>query len=138
MKRGSLHRRTPIQRTRRPPIAVTEIPLTASPASCCVPIAQASMSEEDAEATAAVMKSLGDAARVRIVNLLANAGEPVCVCDLTPSLGLAQATVSYHLKKLMSVGLLRREQRGTWAYYSVDGDALARLATVIDAKGGRG
>src|SRR5215217_1555541 len=66
-----------------------------SPAECCVPIARPSLNERDAEATASVFKALSDPSRVRIVNLLANAGEPVCVCDLTPALGLAQATVSF-------------------------------------------
>src|SRR3954470_22287944 len=64
-----------------------------SPAECCVPLGRASLNERDAEATATVFKALSDPARVRIVNVLANAGKPVCVCDLTPALGLAQATV---------------------------------------------
>jgi ArsR family transcriptional regulator len=93
------------------------------------------MSEQDAETTAAVFKALSDPARVRIVNLLANAGDPVCVCDLVTSVGLAQATVSFHLKKLVTAGLLEREQRGTWAYYSVNDEALGRLATVFRTKG---
>jgi DNA-binding transcriptional ArsR family regulator len=37
---------------------------------------------------------------VRIVNLLATAGEPVCACNLNEPVGLAQPTVSHHLKKL--------------------------------------
>ena len=106
-----------------------------SPAECCAPIARASLSERDADATATVFKALSDPSRVRIVNLLANAGEPVCVCDLTPALGLAQATVSFHLKKLMTAGLLRRERRGTWAYYSLDRDALERVGAVFDKEG---
>jgi ArsR family transcriptional regulator len=106
-----------------------------SPAECCVPLERRSLNERDAEATATVFKALADPSRVRIVNLLANAGEPVCVCDLTPALGLAQATVSFHLKKLMTAGLLRRERRGTWAYYSLDRAALERVGTVFDKEG---
>jgi ArsR family transcriptional regulator len=102
-----------------------------APAECCVPLDVRAMSEEDAEATAAVLKALGDPGRVRIVNLLVTAGEPVCVCDLTAQLGLAQSTVSFHLKKLVLAGLLEREQRGVWAYYSVDRDALRRLSVVF-------
>ena len=108
-----------------------------TPAACCVPIGRTPMTERDAEATASVFKALADPSRVRIVNLLANADEPVCVCDLIPSLGLSQATVSFHLKKLTTAGLLEREQRGTWAYYSVDRQALARVGTVFDTEGAR-
>ena len=59
---------------------------------------------------------------------------PVCVCEFMPQLGLAQGTVSHHLKKLLDTGLLDREQRGTWAYYSLRRDALERLATVFQVK----
>ncbi len=83
---------------------------------------------------AAVFKALADPNRVRIVNLLANAPEPVCVCEFMPQLELSQGTVSFHLKKLLDVGLLEREQRGTWAYYSLKRDALERLAVVFEAK----
>ena len=41
---------------------------------------------------------------MRIVNLLASSGEPVCVCDLVEVLGLAQPTVSHHLRKLVDAG----------------------------------
>jgi ArsR family transcriptional regulator len=107
-----------------------------APAACCVPLATTGLSATDAATMASVFKALGDPGRVRIVNLLATAGEPVCVCDLVASLGLAQATVSFHLKKLVSAGLLHREQRGTWAYYSIDDEALERLSTVFRMKEG--
>lgn len=105
------------------------------PVACCAPIAQPHMSEADAEATAAVFKALADPARVRLVNLLAVAEEPVCVCQLTPAIGLSQPTVSHHLKKLVRAGLLQREQRGVWAYYSLDRDGLERAAGVLDLEG---
>lgn len=100
------------------------------PVACCTPLAAPSMSDDEAAATAALFKALGDPARVRIVNLLASADEGVCVCDLTPALGLSQPTVSHHLRKLSDAGLLRREQRGTWAFYSLEPGALERLQAV--------
>ena len=100
------------------------------PVACCTPLTAPSMSDEEATATAALFKALGDPTRVKIVNLLATSDVPVCVCELTPNLGVAQPTVSHHLKKLADAGLLRREQRGTWNYYSLDPAATARLATV--------
>lgn len=111
--------------------------LDVTPAACCTPLAGSAMSEEDAATTATVFKALSDPSRVRIVNLLANAGRAVCVCDLTPQLDLAQPTVSFHLKKLMQAGLLEREQRGIWAYYSVNRETLGRLATVFELEEAR-
>jgi ArsR family transcriptional regulator len=57
------------------------------------------------------------------------------VCHLIEPLGLSQPTVSHHLKKLTDAGLLGREQRGRWAYYSLRSDAARTLAAVVDMKG---
>ena len=102
---------------------------------CCRPLDDDGLSAADAEATAAVFKALSDPARVRIVNLLARNPEAVCVCELTPAIGLSQPTVSHHLKKLVQAGLLQREQRGVWAYYTLDRDGLARAASVFELEG---
>jgi ArsR family transcriptional regulator len=104
-------------------------------AACCVPIAREGMSNEDADATARLFKALADPARVRVVNRLAVTGESVCVCDLTEPLGLSQPTVSFHMKKLLDAGLLQREQRGAWAYYSLRGDAVQRMQQVLSFEG---
>ena len=106
-----------------------------TPAAVCAPIGRPEMSIDEAEATAAVFKALSDPARVRVVNLLASTREPVCVCHLTDLLGLSQATVSFHMKKLMDAGLLEREQRGVWAYYSLRDDAKRRLSAILDLEG---
>ena len=105
-----------------------------SPA-CCAPLGAPSLSDDQAEATAQVFKALADPHRVKIINLLATSPDPVCVCEFTEPLGLSQPTVSHHLKKLLDAGLLEREQRGTWAYYSLNHDALGRLAAVADLQG---
>lgn len=101
-----------------------------APVACCRPLAAPSMSDQEAAATAALFKALADPARIRILNMLATTGDAVCVCELVPTLGLAQPTVSHHLKKLSDAGLLDREQRGTWAYYSLNRDAVDRLASL--------
>ena len=107
-------------------------PLTApTPIACCAPLGAPSPTDEETQATAALFKALADPARVRIVNLLATSDEPTCVCDLTAPLGLTQPTVSHHLTKLVAVGLLDREQRGTWAYYSLNHDTMRRLTEVV-------
>jgi ArsR family transcriptional regulator len=93
------------------------------------------LDEKEAEATAELFKALADPARVRILNVLARSDQPVCACDFEPALGLSQPTVSHHLKKLTDAGLLEREQRGRWAYFSLRRDAADKLAAVADLNG---
>lgn len=108
-----------------------------APIVCCVPLAAPTLSDDEAEATAELFKALGDPARVRIVNVLATSGEPVCVCNLTEPLGLSQPTVSHHMKKLLDAGLVEREQRGKWAYFSLEPAAIEKLTAVADLRGVR-
>lgn len=113
-----------------------EVPLIeARPAQCCSPVGAADLSPGDAAVTARLFKALSDPSRVLIVNRLAVAGEPVCGCDFESILGLSQPTVSFHLKKLVESGLLDREQRGVWAFYSLNQEAAARLADVLELRG---
>ena len=98
---------------------------------CCRPLGAPSLDETEAKATADVFKALADPARVKIVNQLARAEEPVCACEIAPGLGLSQATVSHHLKKLTDAGLLDREQRGKWAFFSLNPVALSNLESIV-------
>ena len=109
--------------------------VTTTAATCCRPLADAQLGDAEVEATAALFKALGEPARVRLLNIVATSGEPVCACHLTEPTGLSQPTVSHHLKKLVQAGLLRREQRGIWAYFSINPDAVERLASIVDLKG---
>ncbi|MGH3078597.1 MAG: ArsR/SmtB family transcription factor [Gaiellaceae bacterium] len=97
----------------------------------CRPLAQPTMSVGEAAELERLFKALADRHRVRIVNMLAGAGEPVCVCHLEPTLGLAQPTVSYHLKLLLDAGLLERDRRGRFAYYRLAEGALERLGDLV-------
>lgn len=105
--------------------------MVSTSSACCAPLTAPSPSDAEIVATAALFKALADPHRVRIVNLLATRAEPICVCDLTGPLGLSQPTVSHHLKTLRAAGLVHREQRGTWAYYALDHDAMQRLRDVV-------
>ena len=100
--------------------------------ACCRPLAAPELSDDEADATATIFKALADPARVKIVNMLATRDEPVCACEFHPALGLSQATASHHLRKLTDAGLLDREQRGKWAYFSLNLEASARLAELIN------
>jgi ArsR family transcriptional regulator, arsenate/arsenite/antimonite-responsive transcriptional repressor len=103
--------------------------------ACCAPLGAPVLDEDEAAATAELFRALGDPGRVRIINLIATSDEPVCACELYEPLGLSQPTVSHHLKKLTDAGLLEREQRGKWAYFSLKRDAVDTLAVVADLKG---
>lgn len=102
---------------------------------CCKPLGGDVLADREADATAQMFKALADPARVKIVNRLARSGEPVCVCEFMPVLGLSQATVSHHLSKLVRVGLLEREQRGKWAYFSLNPEIAEQLAAVVRFEG---
>ena len=99
---------------------------------CCTPLAGADLAEPEAAEMEAVLKALADRHRLRIVNLLLRArGEPVCVCEIQPLLGLSQGTVSHHLKQLLEAGLVRRETRGTYSYFSLVPGALDSVREVF-------
>jgi ArsR family transcriptional regulator len=104
------------------------------PVQCCVPLAEPALSEEDAKELEVVFKALADRHRVTILNrLLASGEEAVCVCDFEEMLDLKQPTVSYHLKQLLTAGLVEREKRGAYAYFSVAPGALGRVRDLLAA-----
>lgn len=68
---------------------------------------------------AAVLKALAHPARIAILDYLVKSR--TCICgDLVEELGLAQATISQHLKELKSVGLLKGTVEGTSVCYCID------------------
>jgi ArsR family transcriptional regulator len=109
---------------------MTRSPLAQAP--CCAPLTETPLSADQAVQLAHTLKAIADPARLRLLSLLADQPEgEMCVCDLTGPLGLAQPTVSHHLKVLTDAGLLSRDKRGTWAYYAIIPEALGALATVL-------
>lgn len=98
---------------------------------CCRTLCSATISDGEAEDTAEFFRALAHPYRVKILNLLAVNAESMCVLDIVTTLGLTQSNASHHLKLLSRAGLLTRRQCGTWAYYGLNHDALARLATVL-------
>ncbi|GGH90934.1 ArsR/SmtB family transcription factor [Arthrobacter liuii] len=100
--------------------------------SCCVPAGAPVLGADEARQQAVVFKALADPNRLRLLSIL-KAASPgaTCVCDLTEPLDLSQPTVSHHLKILLEAGLLHREKRGTWAYFSLIPGALDNVAGVL-------
>lgn len=101
-------------------------------AACCSPMTAVIVDDEAAEVLARMFKALSDPARVKLLSLIAAAeGQEACVCDLIGPVGLAQPTVSHHMKILVEAGLLVRERRGKWAYFSIVPERLELLASSL-------
>ena len=77
-----------------------------------------------------VMKALSDPNRVKLLKMLQK--RQMCVCEIQAALGIAQPTVSKHLKVLESAGLVGREKEGLWVNYSLsDGGRSPYAASLL-------
>ncbi len=94
---------------------------------CCPPIAAAPLSEPEAAELAGAFAALADPVRLRLLSLVAAAGE-ICSCDLLEPLGKSQPTISHHTRVLSEAGLITGEKRGRWVWWSVVPERLARLS----------
>ncbi len=99
---------------------------------CCPPLLKGRITAEDTSYLAAIFRVLGEPARLQILSLIsAQPSQEVCACELVETLGLAQPTVSHHLKVLYEAGLLTKERRGTWIYYRILPEKLAMLRDAL-------
>jgi ArsR family transcriptional regulator, arsenate/arsenite/antimonite-responsive transcriptional repressor len=101
------------------------------PVDCCTPVAGSSLAEEEAIELERLLRSVADRHRLRILNMLVQAGAPVCVCEFTAAFELPQQNVSYHLKQLVEAGVLSRERRGRYSYYALVEGALDHIAALV-------
>ena len=109
-------------------MAVKQLPVLREKGVCCeLPPVDARW----AESTAGLMKALSDPGRLTMVAALSKAGSPVCICDFTAELGLAQATVSHHMAKLREAGLVDCEKKGIWTYYWLRSDLPVNARRLI-------
>jgi len=77
-----------------------------------------------------VMKALSDPNRIKLLKILQE--RPMCVCEIRAALGIAQPTVSKHLKILEDAGLVGYEKDGLWVnYYLADGQESPYAATML-------
>ena len=99
---------------------------------CCAPLGEPALTDGEARQLETLFKALADRHRVKILNrLLSAGGEAVCVCDFEDMLDLKQSTVSYHLKQLRDAGIIEREKRGSYAYFSITDGALERVSGLL-------
>lgn len=101
---------------------------------CCAPLMRAPLSVRDATELARRVKAIADPTRLRLLSLIAAADREVCMCDLIAPVGLSQPTVSHHLKILVEGGLVSRDKRGVWVYYSLVPAALDSLSAVLSTE----
>jgi DNA-binding transcriptional ArsR family regulator len=95
-------------------VAIKELPSLRERGACCeLPDVKESWANDTSE----LMKALADPTRLTMVASLWKADAPICICDFTAGLGLTQPTISHHMAKLKSAGLVESEKRGIWIYY---------------------
>ena len=78
-----------------------------------------------AEQVAELFKALADPTRIRLISLLAR--REVCVGDLCIALGMSQPAVSYQLRLLRSLHIVRARKEGKHVYYTLDDDHVYQL-----------
>ncbi|MFO8084047.1 MAG: metalloregulator ArsR/SmtB family transcription factor [Desulfobacterales bacterium] len=77
-----------------------------------------------------IMKALSDPNRVKMLKLLQR--RVLCVCEIKEALGLAQSTVSKHLKVLEEAGLVISNKDGLWVnYHLADGTESPYVANML-------
>jgi ArsR family transcriptional regulator len=82
-----------------------------------------------------LLAAAADPIRLAILRQLSLAG-PVCACDIGAGYSVAQPTVSHHLRVLREAGWITGERRGTWIWYSIQPEAMARFQAIGAAFGG--
>jgi ArsR family transcriptional regulator len=90
----------------------------------------APLAPQDAEQLARAFAALADPVRLRLLSLIASAGER-CSCDLEEPLGKSQPTVSHHTKALAAAGLIVGEKRGKWMWWRVVPDRFDALRRAL-------
>ena len=100
--------------------------------SCCASLLRTRLGRDDAVELAAAFKAVADPGRLRLLSFIASQpGAEACVCNLVEPLGLAQPTVSHHLKVLSTAGLLASERRGTWMFYRLVPERVEALRDAL-------
>ena len=98
---------------------------------CCASVLVAPLSEADAVDLARVFAALADPVRLRLLSLIADAGE-VCSCDLLEPLGKSQPTVSHHTKALAEAGLITGEKQGRWVWWRIVPERLEAIRRALE------
>ena len=117
-------------------MARTRTTVVEDEAACCTSVLAAPIDGPRAEDLAQAFSALADPVRLRLLSLIADAGE-VCACDLLEPLDRSQPTVSHHTKALADAGLIVGEKRGRWVWWSVVPGRLGELRDALAAPSSR-
>jgi ArsR family transcriptional regulator, arsenate/arsenite/antimonite-responsive transcriptional repressor len=98
---------------------------------CCSPEGTLELSPREAEDLAGMFKALADPVRLRLLSMIAGSENETCACDLTSPVARSQPTVSHHLSVLVNAGLVKREQRGKWAWFQLAPERAAFIRTML-------
>lgn len=90
-----------------------------------------------AETYATWFRALSDPTRIQVLNLIARAGRPMTVGQITAALPIGQSTVSHHLKILTETRFVLVEHVGTASHYAVNERCLTCFPSAADAVMGR-
>ena len=92
----------------------------------------------DVDRAAEVFRALGDPHQLRALHFLATAipdccqgPDGVCACDLVTHLGLAQPTVSHHMRLLTGAGLVTATKRGRWVHYALSAQGIRTVRSLL-------
>jgi DNA-binding transcriptional ArsR family regulator len=81
---------------------------------------------------ASMLKALAHPARIAIIQHVIKTNS--CICgDLVDELGLAQPTISQHLKELKNAGLIQGTIEGTSVCYCIDPKVWKQFRTMLDS-----
>jgi len=83
------------------------------------------ISNDDAQQLAETFKILGDATRVKILQILSM--RELCVCDIAAVTQMGQSAISHQLRLLRSARLVKYRKEGKMVWYSLDDDHITTL-----------
>ena len=87
---------------------------------------------DDYEEISELLGVLANKTRIAILSILLKY-ESVCACELQPALGMLQPTVTTHLQKLYSAGLLNKKNVWRYTYYSVRKEYKELLRNTLES-----
>ena len=93
---------------------------------------KAKPTEEQTARYADMFAAMGTEARLRIMRLLLSAHpQGMIVGDIQAELGIPNSTLSHHLEKLRSEGLVKVRRHGPFLWHTADTDALQEISDVF-------
>lgn len=94
-----------------------------------------SFESERIEADIDVLSTLGNETRYRLIRVLVDAGDELCVCELNAVVDVSESAISHALSDLHDAGLVTRRKDGRWRMYRSTPLASALLSALDEVRG---